>query len=218
MGVIGTSLQYAAELAGETRADLVSTLNDARDAAARAVRLVANLMDVARLENSRLAIKPFPMETAALCEAALRHRVNQLRTRNVTVNVVAEGAPPVNGDLDLLQRVLDNVLDNAVRYTPAGGRIEIRAAGTADGMVRIEIGNSGPVIPGEDRQRIFEKYGRAAPAADHDARMNAGLGLYFCRLAVAAHGGRIWVEATPELPTTFVIELPSYVSPAPTVR
>jgi signal transduction histidine kinase/DNA-binding NarL/FixJ family response regulator len=208
MVVIGTSLQYAAELAGEVHADLVTTLNDARDAAARAVRLVANLMDVARLENSRLALKLTPMETGAMCESALRHRVSQLRSRDVAVTLAADGAPPIRADLDLLQRVIDNVLDNAVRYTPTGGTIVIRAHGTPDGRVRIEIGNTGPVIPVEDRGRIFEKYGRSGPQTE-ESRGNAGLGLYFCRLAVAAHGGRIWVESTPELPTVFVVELPS---------
>jgi signal transduction histidine kinase/CheY-like chemotaxis protein len=208
MTVIGSSLEYAAEVAGKTAGDLFETLSDARDAAARANRLVVNLMDVARLENRRITLKMMPIEPAALCHAAVRHRVAQLKAHDIALAIVAEDVPPIRADLDILQRVLDNVLDNAVRYTPRGGRIQIAAVGDPDGTVRIRIGNTGPAIADADRLRIFEKYGQG----DASGGMNAGLGLYFCRLALAAHGGRIWVETAPELPAMFVIELPPYAS------
>jgi signal transduction histidine kinase len=208
MTVIGSSLEYAAEIAGESGGDLLEALSDARDAAARAGRLVVNLMDVARLENRRITLKLIPIEPSALCHAAVRHRVGQLKASAIALAIDAEDAPPIRADLDILQRVLDNVLDNAVRYTPRGGRIHIAAGGDPDGTVRLRIGNSGPAIAEADRTRIFEKYGQAGAAGG----MNAGLGLYFCRLALAAHGGRIWVETSPELPAVFVIELPPYAN------
>jgi signal transduction histidine kinase len=101
-------------------------------------------------------------------------------------------------------RIIDNTLDNAVRYTPRGGRISLAAEAVSDERVQIRIGNSGPAIPAEHRESIFEKYGQTSPG---QGRMNLGLGLYFCRLAIVAHGGRIWVESTTDLPTIFVIEM-----------
>ena len=75
-----------------------------------------------------------------------------------------------------------------------------------DGAAQLRIGNSGAPIPVEARGRIFDKFGQAGGQV---GRMNLGLGLYFCRLATEAHGGRIWVEETPELPTVFGVELPA---------
>jgi len=213
MMVIGATLEYAAVTAGKTASKLVEPLSDARDAAARASRLVANLLDVSRLEQRQIQLQLFPVEPAALCEATVRSRATQLKVHDVTLTVVVGGVPPVRADLDVLQRVLDNVLDNAVRYTPMGGRIEIRGEADPDGTVRLRIGNTGPAIADADRVRIFEKYGQAEPGG---TRVNAGLGLYFCRLAIEAHGGTIRVETTPELPVVFVIELPPFDAPPPT--
>jgi signal transduction histidine kinase len=207
MMIIGANVEHALDVGDRHNTELQETLGDARDAAARAIRLIANLMDVARLENSALELKTRPVEPDALCSAATRHRASQLRSRGLGLTIDAS-ALPVDVDAELLGRVLDNILDNAVRYTPAGGRIAITASTTEAGRVRIAIGNTGEPIPPEDRARIFEKYGQAA-AAGTGGKLNAGLGLYFCRLAVAAHGGRIWVETSPELATVFVIELPA---------
>jgi signal transduction histidine kinase len=216
MMIIGANVDYAIDVGDRANSELQETLGDARDAAARAIRLIANLMDVARLENSALTLQARPIDPAVLCATATRHRSSQLRSRDIALTIAAE-ATEIDVDIELLGRVLDNILDNAVRYTPAGGRIALAATATGTGHVRISIGNTGEPIPADDRARIFEKYGQST-AANGGGKLNAGLGLYFCRLAVEAHGGRIWVETSPELATVFVIEVPAAAEAALTPR
>lgn len=104
----------------------------------------------------------------------------------------------------LVTRVIENLLDNALRHTPPGGRIALRGH-DHDGRIVLRFGNTGLPIPEHLRERIFDKH---AQVGDRNGRTNLGLGLYFCRLVAAAHGGRIWVEQTHELQTVFVLELP----------
>lgn len=186
--------------------DLAEALADSRDAGDRALRLLANLMDSARLETCQLEPSPAPVVAGELFRAATGHRTSQLRARSIELVIEAAGVAELMADAQLLTRVLDNVLDNAVRYTPRGGTIALRALGGEGGRVRLEVGNSGSAIPEADRRRIFDKYGQATRAG---RGMNMGLGLYFSRLVVEAHDGRIWVESTPALPTVFVIEVPA---------
>jgi signal transduction histidine kinase len=86
---------------------------------------------------------------------------------------------------------LANLIDNAVKYTPDGGQITVVAEAQPEEILVI-VANTGPTIPAGDRERVFERYSRAAVGAPRTEGF--GLGLAFCRLAVEAHGGRIWVE------------------------
>jgi two-component system, OmpR family, heavy metal sensor histidine kinase CusS len=103
-----------------------------------------------------------------------------------------------------MTRAIENVVDNALRYTPSGGTIALIATRVGDD-VELAIGNDGPPIPAEARLAIFEKYGQAGR---HSGRMNLGLGLYFCRLAAEAHAGTLELRETSEFPTLFVFRLP----------
>jgi signal transduction histidine kinase len=111
----------------------------------------------------------------------------------------------IRADRTLLQRVLENILDNAFRYTSARGRIAVTLQSTNG--VEIAISNDGPVIPEPERLRIFEKFQRGPK--DGASAGNAGLGLYFCKRAVEAHGGGIHVVETKDWPTSFRISLPT---------
>src|SRR6185503_9272048 len=125
-----------------------------------------------------------------------------LRTRSVRLEVKGDRGPRVRADRDVLTRVIENILDNALRYAPTGGLIELRTRTSGD-RVQLRIGNDGPAIAEDKRLRVFEKF-----VGTNDRRGNLGLGMYFCRLAAEAHLGRIWIESERELPTVFVIELP----------
>ena len=206
IAVIRSGVDFAIECVEEDPG-VKEALVDARNAGKRALRLLTNLLDVTRLESSRLALSQIQIEMLALFDGVTGHRTAQLRGNGIELEMSTASAATVTADLDLLARVVENVLDNAVRYTPPGGRISLTADAVADDRVQIRIGNTGPPIPDEYREAIFEKYGQTSNAAPGASRMNLGLGLYFSRLAIAAHGGRIWVETTPEFPTTFVIEL-----------
>jgi signal transduction histidine kinase len=100
------------------------------------------------------------------------------------------------------------MLDNATRYAPRGGRCGISAKRNADSLVEIAIGNSGPPVPVADREQIFGRYFQVERRRA-SARANRGLGLYFCKLAVEAHGGTIHVEERGDLGAVFVARLPA---------
>ena len=179
---------------------------DCRDSTSRLLRMVTVLLDVNRLEEGRL--QPVVREEMArkLLDTSARARSHEATFRGVTVQVTGDAGLRVRLDIDLVGRVIDNLLDNALRYTPRGGLIHLHAAPMQAG-VRLAIFNSGPPIPAIDRDRIFTKYERLAGARGPRGA-NRGLGLYFCRLAVEAHGGRISVDDAGETGARFCIDLP----------
>ena len=105
-----------------------------------------------------------------------------------------EALPTASADRDKIERVVTNLVDNAVKYTPNGGQITLAARAEAEHLL-LSVTDTGPGIPEEQRQRIFERF--AQVKGDTRARRGFGLGLAYCRLAVEAHGGRIWVEPGP---------------------
>lgn len=181
-----------------------SSLSDVQSACHRILRLVANLLDLARLEAKQMPLRPVGVQILPMFVELARHRRAQASAKRVEIGIVGVADElAVDADADLLTRVLENILDNALRYTAKGDRIELRAM-RKENAVEIRVGNTGPPIPASAYATIFEKFGQATKGG----RMNLGLGLYFARLAIEAHGGRIWVEDTPELPTVFAMELP----------
>jgi signal transduction histidine kinase len=105
--------------------------------------------------------------------------------------------PEVNVDRDLIQRVIANLIDNAIKFTPKNGKILISAE-AKNGSVLISIADNGPGIPPEYRKKIFERFGQVPD--QRSRRRGSGLGLTFCRLAIEAHQGRIWVDDNPVPP------------------
>jgi two-component system CheB/CheR fusion protein len=114
---------------------------------------------------------------------------------------------PVSADWQLLRRVLQNLVDNCIKYGPRGGTITLESEPVATGAARISVSDDGPGIPEELRDRIFDKYAKVERDAGR-SRDSRGLGLRFCRLAVEAHGGRIWVENREPRGARFSFELP----------
>ncbi len=206
LSVVHANLSWAREqLAGAGgEADLVGAMGDATEATRRLQRLVNDLLTVARLEESA-----FPLHLQSIEVVDLSREVAGAYTRRAVEQQVElalprqQGAPRARADATLMQRVLENLLDNALRYTPIAGRVAIEVGGGAG--VRIAVSNTGTPIPPGDRGRVFEKFSRLG---GERAGGNAGLGLYFCKRAVEAQGGVIEVIETPEWPTSFVIRLP----------
>jgi two-component system sensor histidine kinase/response regulator len=179
-------------------------LEDSILAVRRMNELLKNLLDMARLEARRFDLRCTPTNVGRLIRSLAEQRRITAQANSIVLEV--ESQPDdlhVLVDPDLLTRALENIIDNAFRYTPREGRITVLVH-RLGGKVEIRVGNSGTAIPGEARQAIFEKFGQTR----HAGRMNLGLGLYFCRLVAEAHGGQIYVEETEQLPTVFVIDLP----------
>jgi signal transduction histidine kinase len=120
---------------------------------------------------------------------------------------IAPDAASVRADPEAVRQILTNVLDNASRYTPAGGRVRVQAV-REDAEVRIEIADTGPGIPGEHLSRIFERFYRVDPARSR-ALGGTGLGLAIVKHLVEAHGGRVEAQSTLGHGTTIVMTLPA---------
>jgi signal transduction histidine kinase len=204
MAAIVATMDYLAMDLREAPDDVQSALMDIRAASNRMLRLIANLMDLARLESNRLPLSPVAIRVASVFAALAGQRSAQATSKRV--KILVRDVPTdlrIEADEDLFARVIENLLDNAMRYTPPEGRIEITAR-LAGVRVEIAVGNTGPPIPRSALAGIFEKYGQASGGG----RMNMGLGLYFARVAMEAQDGRIWVAETASLPTCFFLELP----------
>lgn len=164
-------------------------------AAGRMRRLVDMLLDIARMEEGGLTLQRELLDVQALAEEAVMEEQPYARLRGIELtNRVLAGLPSVSGDRDMLQRVLINLLDNALNFTPEGGQVWVEGRPWARG-VEMAVVDTGPGIPLQERERIFEKFTQVR--GRHGARRGSGLGLAFCRLAVEAHGGEIWVEDGP---------------------
>jgi two-component system sensor histidine kinase/response regulator len=178
-------------------------LDDARLAAYRTLRLLANLLDIAKSDAGRLVARRTPQPLRELMAPVAERYRRVAEPKGIRIEVAVPPGLEAAIDADLLTRVAENVLDNSLRYTPSGGHIRIDAVRTGE-RVQLSIGNSGAPIPHAMREKIFDKF---AQGDTNLRRSNLGLGLYFCRLAAEAHGGSIRVEERAELPTVFVIEL-----------
>jgi len=136
--------------------------------------------------------------------------MQQMQMMFRSIEIVTQTPPGlmVNADRDLLWRVVVNLLDNAIKYAPEKSKIEVAACSMDNKTVRISVTDAGPGIPPADRLRIFEKFTRVNDA-EHMARKGTGLGLTFCRMAVEAHGGSIWIDAgTSGVGCCIHVELP----------
>jgi len=191
-GAASSLLDPNATLAAEVRRELAEgILGESR----RMHRLVMNLLDMVRVESGALAIRKSwqPLEEAL--GVALLRLDERLAGRDVQVRLPAD-LPLVPIDELLIEQVFINLLDNALKHTPAGTAISVSAA-AEDSAVVVEVADRGPgLAPGEE-ERVFGKFYQAAPGGSTVPAGGAGLGLTICRGIIAAHGGRIWAEANP---------------------
>ncbi|MEZ4366919.1 MAG: HAMP domain-containing sensor histidine kinase [Kofleriaceae bacterium] len=176
-------------------------------AAAQLDRMATSLLDLSRAEDGLMQARTERLDLAKLAHDVLRSYRALLERKHVTVELVADEAPFIDGDRALLQRVLTNLVDNALKYGGPGSlRIETRCCGDA---VELRVADHGPGIPERDRKRVFRRFSRLDRDAATEATRSHGLGLAFCQQAVAAHGGAIWVEASEPSGATFVVRLPA---------
>jgi two-component system sensor histidine kinase KdpD len=204
-GAASTLLENDERLDAGTRRDLLETLHEEAD---RLNRLVQNLLEMTRLESGALQLHTEWHSVEELVGAALGRFGKALARRPVTTRVPPE-LPLVPMDDVLIEQVLINLLDNALKYTPAESPIEVSAE-DGGGAVLIEVADRGPGLPPGEERRIFEKFHRteAAPTV-----RGAGLGLAICRGIVQAHGGRIWAENRPGGGVTVRFTLPVKEAP-----
>jgi signal transduction histidine kinase len=170
-------------------------------------RLVQELLDLARLEagQTQLSLQPIELEPIIL-EAVETLRI-QAEERGVRIGIMtAENLPTILGDGRRLQQVLENLISNALRATERGGEVRV-SAGQSDGLVAIEVTDTGIGIPEEQQSHIFERFYRI-DTANKSAQAGTGLGLTIAKRIVEAHGGQISVTSKPDCGATFRFTLP----------
>jgi signal transduction histidine kinase len=187
-------------------------LDDAELLLGKALGLVATILDVDELEDGMLRAVPQPVRLIELIDRARAGNRAHFEVRQLACDVDVDPELVVPIDRDLFGRVIENLLDNATRYAPRGGRCAIRVTREA-GTLELAIGNSGPPVPVTERDAIFGRYFQVERRRA-SARANRGLGLYFCKLAVEAHGGTIHVEQRGDLGAVFVVRLPEQLPAA----
>jgi two-component system heavy metal sensor histidine kinase CusS len=181
-------------------------VDDAMTLVGKALGLVATILDVDELEDGILRAQPAPVRIVELIERARAGNRAQFEVRQLAVESDVDPDMVVRLDRELFSRIIENLIDNAARYAPRGGRCAISVRRDEAG-VEIAIGNNGPPVPESERERIFGRYFQVE-ARRAAARANRGLGLYFCKLAAEAHGGTIHVEQRGELGAVFVVRIP----------
>jgi signal transduction histidine kinase/DNA-binding NarL/FixJ family response regulator len=172
-------------------------------------RLIQDLLDVSALEAGRLRVQPVPCAAGPLTAEALQLLEPQARAAGVRLSRVTSPVPPVRADRERVLQVLSNLLGNAVKFTPAGGAVEL-AVESRGAEVVFTVRDEGPGIAAEDVPRVFDRFWQGAGTR----RGGAGLGLAIARGIVESHGGRIWVESVPGAGSTFSFTLPVSWAPA----
>jgi signal transduction histidine kinase len=194
------------EEAGELNPEQRRFLKAVERNSGRLLRLVGDLLFVAQADAGRLTLERAKVDVAALaadCVEAARPVADQ---RTIDLQLAAVPVPALVGDRGRLAQVLDNLVSNALKFTPEGGRVEVRTS-TTDDYVYFEVEDSGVGIPAAEQPRLFERFFRTASATEQ-AIPGTGLGLAIVKAIVEAHAGRIEVVSAPGKGTTFRVELP----------
>lgn len=218
-GLLQEELQWDEEL----RREMLQDINEETD---RLTTLVSALLEMSRIEGGVLQLQTEWCDLAEIIHTVL-DRMQKVTSRHQMVYDVAAPLPLIQGDFMQLDRVLSNLIENAVKYAPEGTEIRVTAS-LVEGEVQVSVLDQGCGVPPDERERIFEKFyrvrqrGRCAgrperPAALQDGQVGpytsalaggSGLGLAICRGIIVAHHGRIWVEPRAEGGSRFVFTLP----------
>lgn len=203
---IGTSLQLLQTILPEdVLASCAKIIDLAVGSCKDTLELVDSLLEVARTESDELILDLQPISLLSL----ITDTVNRLRLLAEQYHITLEldvpaQLPSIQGDGKKLERVLSNLLDNALKYTPAGGLVTV-AVRPLNGQAEVRVSDTGPGIPPDHQERIFDRWTRVPGSKGR--RRGLGLGLALCRSVVEAHGGRIWVESEVGQGSTFAFTI-----------
>lgn len=189
------------ELQPEQRESFLALIGDETT---RLAELIGDVLDTSRIDAGTFSYRFSDVDVAAL----VRDTVATAAVGQDEVPIVVDAAPDsvvVRGDPERLRQIFGNLIDNAVKYSPAGGPVEVRVA-QSKGAVLVSVRDRGPGIKAADQRLIFEKFGRVAGG---DAKPGSGLGLFIARSIAETHGGTIGVSSAPGHGATFTVKLPA---------
>ena len=200
IGAARTLEQRWRELTPEQREAFLGLI---ADETTRLAALIGDVLDTSRIDAGHSATASPTSMSARCCTRQSRPR----RSRKTEVRVVVEARPDlphVRGDSERLRQVLGNLIDNAVKYSPDGAQVEVRAT-TIDRAVVVSVHDRGSGIAHDDQRLIFEKFGRVSAG---NSKPGTGLGLYIARSIAEAHGGTLDVASSVGRGSTFTLRLP----------
>jgi two-component system, OmpR family, clock-associated histidine kinase SasA len=195
----------ASRLTPEMSANL---LNHARSQICTIDRMITNILQAARGTSAELHIHPEKINLGELCQEVLADLHDRFEAKRQKVDTdIPSDLPFVYADVERVRQVIVNLLDNAVKYTPISGTIQLSILHRTTQKVQVSICDNGPGIPAENRERIFEDHFRLQRDEDQEGY---GIGLSLCQRIVRAHYGQIWVDSVPEQGSCFHFTLPVY--------
>ena len=175
----------------------------------RLTQLVSDLFELAKLDSSETVLSVEPFSLTELMHDIVHKFKLEAEKRDITIQPnFVKGLPYAYGDIGLIQRVLDNLIENALRYTPAGGQITLSLASKSDNIV-VKIADTGQGIPEEEIKHIFDRFYRLEKDRTASGK-NAGLGLSIAKRIIDLHGSHIEAASKPNHGTTFSFSLPTY--------
>jgi signal transduction histidine kinase len=180
-----------------------------QDNSQRLLGLVTNLLDISRLEDGKLKIRPEPLEMVGVVDRAMSVVVPLAEKKRIVITTeLPDGLPLVYGDPRRVDQILINLLDNAVKYTPDTGSVTLTAQNDEEaGLVSISVADTGTGIAADLLPALFDRFARAE-WAERTQIIGSGLGLSIAKGLVEAHGGQIWVESEEGHGATFTFTLP----------
>lgn len=207
LGNISTTIEVLRSgILGDLAPDQLAALKAGEVSVRRMTSLINAILDVNELESERVPLEPKAFHLADLVTEILQAQSALAREKNLHLeNAVAPSLPPAWGDVTLIGRVLQNLVDNACKFTPEGGSVRVTAQAEPRpprSVLMVSVSDTGPGIPARIQSQLFQKFIRGP-----QKERGSGLGLAFCRLAIEAHGERIWVEHTSEHGTTITFSL-----------
>jgi signal transduction histidine kinase len=205
LGRIGTTVSLLREEESLSAADRERLLGVLQRTTTGMMRLVQDLVDAASIEAGRLSVYREPLDVNQLIGDICTAYATTAGERGLRIDCErGHDVPPVSADRGRIAQVVNNLLDNAIRLTPRGGRIVLRTE-AEEGGARLSVSDTGPGIDAEDIPHLFDRFWQG----QRSRRGSSGLGLAIAKGIVDAHNGRIWVESTPGHGSTFFILLPT---------
>ena len=170
------------------------------------LNLVMNILDVYKYENASMELNHQPHAISKLAENAVERVNQQAEAKNLQIEMLIPESATVNVDKDIVERVFENLLTNAIKYSPTGETITVAAERQEDGL-KVSVRDRGEGIPKEQQEKVFNRFEQMVARELGETR-STGLGLSFCKLAVEAHGSSIGINSEPGEGTTFFFYLP----------
>lgn len=201
-GFVTTLLREDLSLDDGTKKDFLKSVKTATE---RLSRLIGDLLDVSRIEAGKMDLNKMPFSIHHLAARAVKS-FDGTKSSHDFIILVPGTLTKVFADEDKIQQVLENLLSNSVKYSPAGGKITLSAQEAGD-KIKVSVSDEGEGVPDEQKDKIFDRFHRVDSSLTRNTG-GTGLGLYICRRILEAHGERIWIEKTnPEEGTMFSFTL-----------